>query len=99
MKKVKNSEINVSAVVGYPVRIPSENKGVDGMIQREPEPKMVVSCMSCGQEFDSTFSVEDFAALSKEQHEAGTLHLCPFCGNLSIYEMKDYHERQTPGSS
>ena len=63
--------------------------------QQEPEPKMVVTCKSCGKEFDSTFSVEDFAALSKEQHEAGTLHLCPFCGNLSIYEMKDYHE--TPG--
>ena len=98
MKKVKNSEINVSEVVGYPVKISSESKSVESMIQGDQEPKMVVSCKSCGQEFDSTFSVNDFAALSKEQHEAGTLHLCPFCGNLSIYEMKDYHERQSKPS-
>jgi predicted RNA-binding Zn-ribbon protein involved in translation (DUF1610 family) len=54
--------------------------------------KMVLRCKSCGQEFDSTFSIEEFSMLSKEQYEAGTLHLCPSCGNLSIYTLKDYKE-------
>ena len=95
MKNSKNSETNnATTVVAYPVVINAEKQSEQVLNQQEPEPKMVVSCKACGKEFDSTFSVDDFAGLSKEQHEAGTLHLCPFCGNLSIYELKDYHERQ-----
>jgi len=54
--------------------------------------KMVLKCKACRADFDSTFSVEDFASLATDQLEAGTLHLCPNCGNLSIYELKDYRE-------
>jgi len=59
---------------------------------KELEEKMVLKCKTCGTEFDSTFSVEEFSMLPREQYEAGTLHLCPNCGNLSIYGLKDYRE-------
>jgi hypothetical protein len=54
--------------------------------------KMELKCKACGKAFDSTFSVEEFSLLPRQQYEAGTLHLCPACGNLSIYELKDYQE-------
>lgn len=54
--------------------------------------KMILRCKSCGRKFDSTFSVDEFSSLPSGQFEAGTLHLCPDCGNLSIYELKDYQE-------
>jgi len=54
--------------------------------------KMVLNCKSCGLDFDSTFSVDEFSLLSEDQNRSGTLHLCPHCGNLSIYELKDYQE-------
>jgi hypothetical protein len=92
LKKLQESEIEVT---GYPLKsYPASS--MDRLPEDKLEPKMVVTCKSCGKEFDSTFTFEDFAALSKEQFEAGTLHLCPFCGNLSLYEMKDYHEPQAP---
>ncbi len=54
--------------------------------------KMALKCKACGLDFDSTFSVEEFSLLSEDQNRSGTLHLCPHCGNLSIYELKDYRE-------
>lgn len=54
--------------------------------------KMRLECHSCGKSFDSTFTVEDFGSLPLEQYEAGTLHLCPYCGDLGIYQLKDYKE-------
>jgi hypothetical protein len=56
------------------------------------EKKMVLKCKSCGSDFDSTFSVYEFSLLSEDQNRSGTLHLCPHCGNLSIYELSDYRE-------
>ncbi|MDA4112276.1 MAG: hypothetical protein OK439_07020 [Thaumarchaeota archaeon] len=86
------SDIKASEITAYAV--PSSSKeSPEGMKEKQKvDPKMALACKSCHAEFDSTFSVEDFVTLSKEQYEAGTLHLCPFCGNLSIYELKDYHE-------
>ena len=89
---MQESEIEVA---GYPLKSYSGIGAVNVPVTTN-EPKMVVTCKACGKEFDSTFTLDDFAALSKEQFEAGTLHLCPFCGNLSLYEMKDYHEAQAP---
>lgn len=54
--------------------------------------KMILKCKSCNEEFDSTFSVEEFSSLPEDQHQTGTLHLCPHCGNLSIYGLSDYKE-------
>ena len=78
---------NESIAVAYPVTLASRDE-----IPLKETKKMVLKCKSCGQEFDSTFSIEEFSMLSKEQYEAGTLHLCPTCGNLSIYVLKDYEE-------
>jgi len=78
---------NESIAVAYPVTLASRDE-----IPLKETKKMVLKCKSCGQEFDSTFSTEEFSMLSKEQYEAGTLHLCPTCGNLSIYVLKDYEE-------
>ena len=57
--------------------------------------KMTLKCKSCLKYFDSTFSVEEFSLLPKDQNTAGTLHLCPHCGNLSIYKLEDYEEPST----
>ncbi|MDG6908102.1 MAG: hypothetical protein JRN20_20220 [Nitrososphaerota archaeon] len=56
------------------------------------ERKMILYCRTCGKAFDSTFAVNDFAALSSEQLRAGTIHLCPHCGELAIYQLSDYKE-------
>ena len=56
------------------------------------ERKMILYCRTCGKAFDSTFAVNDFAALSSEQLKAGTIHLCPHCGELAIYQLSDYKE-------
>lgn len=55
---------------------------------------MEITCKTCGKPFDSTFTVDEFVNLSREQYEAGTLHLCPFCGTISLYRLKDYHEQK-----
>ena len=61
--------------------------------QDEQEKKMMlVKCRSCAKSFDTTFNVQDFETLSRNQMESGTLHLCPHCGNLSLYVLKDYCE-------
>jgi len=54
---------------------------------------MTLDCHSCGRSFDSTFTSSEFSYLPKEQYETGTLHLCPHCGNLSMYLLKDYFEK------
>ena len=56
------------------------------------ERMMILHCRTCGKPFDSTFAVNDFAALSSEQLKAGTIHLCPHCGELAIYQLRDYQE-------
>ena len=53
---------------------------------------MLLRCRYCDNLFDSTFAAEDFAFLSIQQNESGTVHLCPHCGHLSIYLLKDYLE-------
>jgi len=68
-----------------------ENKGKDDLNSTGTR-KVALSCKSCKGEFDSTFSVEEFSALPHDQFGTGTLHLCPHCGNLSIYMLTDYHE-------
>jgi len=78
---------NESIELAYPVTLASRSE-----ISVKETKKMSLKCKSCGQVFDSTFSLEEFSMLSKEQYEAGTLHLCPTCGNLSIYVLKDYEE-------
>jgi predicted RNA-binding Zn-ribbon protein involved in translation (DUF1610 family) len=55
--------------------------------------KMIVVCKSCGAKFDSTCAVAEYESLSKDQYEAGTLHLCPNCGFLGTYLLKDYREQ------
>ena len=59
------------------------------------EKKMILTCKACQKEFNSTFSVDDFATLSRDQLKEGTLHLCPFCGDLAIYSLNDYHESES----
>jgi len=54
--------------------------------------KMVLVCKYCSSSFDSTFTVDEFSLISGQQLESGTLHICPHCGNLSIYLMTDYRE-------
>ncbi len=78
---------NEPIAVAYPVTLISKD-----VTPLKETKKMVLKCKSCGQDFDSTYSIEEFSMLSKEQYEAGTLHLCPSCGNLSIYVLKDYGE-------
>ncbi|MDG6995258.1 MAG: hypothetical protein JRN52_04980 [Nitrososphaerota archaeon] len=56
------------------------------------ERRMILHCRTCSKPFDSTFAVNDFAALSAEQLKAGTIHLCPHCGELAIYQLRDYEE-------
>jgi len=56
--------------------------------------KMSVNCKSCGKSFDSTFTVAEYESLPAEQYEAGTLHLCPYCGFLGTYLLKDYEEER-----
>jgi len=78
---------NEPTAVAYPVTLTSKDE-----TPLKETKKMVLKCKSCGVVFDSTFSIEEFSILSKEQYESGTLHLCPSCGNLSIYVLKDYEE-------
>jgi len=94
LEKSQESDIKSSEIIAYTVHSISQKGSGNMAHDQKPDPKMVLTCKSCKEEFDSTFSVEDFATLPKEQYESGTLHLCPSCGNLSIYELKDYHEHQ-----
>lgn len=55
---------------------------------------MLVKCRACEREFDSTFTVDDFAKLPLDQKESGTLHLCPHCGTLGLYVIHDYFEQK-----
>jgi uncharacterized C2H2 Zn-finger protein len=58
-------------------------------------PKMMqVRCVKCGNLFESTFSVDDFHSLPSSFTDGGTLHLCPHCGHLGIYSLKDYVENK-----
>ncbi len=56
--------------------------------------KMSLNCKSCGESFDSTFTVAEYESLPTEQYEAGTLHICPHCGFLGTYLLKDYKEER-----
>ena len=77
-------------VEGYPINLESTS-----LKQEEQKKKMMlVKCRSCAKSFDTTFTVQDFETLSRNQMESGTLHLCPQCGNLSLYVLKDYFEEK-----
>jgi predicted RNA-binding Zn-ribbon protein involved in translation (DUF1610 family) len=90
---IKTNEDNPNETLAYPLNYPAtsqvtENAADDSKLSK----KMILKCKSCGASFDSTFSSEEFSMLSQDQNRSGTLHLCPNCGNLSIYELKDYQE-------
>ena len=76
------------------VIISKKNDVVENVLSmpRGKERKMTLLCRACDKRFDSTFGVEDFASLSSEQMKSGTIHLCPFCGELAIYQLVDYQE-------
>jgi len=96
-KDMSNDSVENSATpysVDYALNAISHDDKSDMENLMDKRKKMVLRCKSCGKEFDSTFSVEEFSMISEEQRDAGTLHLCPSCGNLSIYELKDYFEPQ-----
>lgn len=86
-----NAELSSAYPISYPL---SPVKSVFEQVDPEKltSKKMVLKCKSCRNYFDSTFSVEEFSQLPRDQNQAGTLHLCPHCGNLSIYELVDYKE-------
>jgi predicted RNA-binding Zn-ribbon protein involved in translation (DUF1610 family) len=91
------NELSTDANLAYPLNYPitsheNETGKMDSVMTEPEQKKMVLKCKACGNDFQSTFSVREFSMLSQEQFEAGTLHLCPDCGNLSIYKMKDYRE-------
>jgi transcription elongation factor Elf1 len=54
---------------------------------------MFVRCRVCGEPFETTFSADEIDRFSSKQNEVGTLHLCPNCGDLSLYKMNDYFEK------
>ncbi len=74
-----------------PVDLSGISKEADKTINRKNK-AMMVNCRACGRSFETTFSVDDFERLSSDQSEAGTLHICPHCGDLGLYKMKDYFE-------
>ncbi len=94
----QNANLNNEASnqpVAYDLNYSNLNRGTQATSElpsSQNEKKMVLKCKSCGENFDSTFSVEEFSLLPEDQNGSGTLHLCPQCGNLSIYELKDYRE-------
>jgi DNA-directed RNA polymerase subunit RPC12/RpoP len=53
---------------------------------------MLVECASCGEIFNSNFSISEFNSLSVDQLESGTLHLCNRCGHLGLYKIRDYKD-------
>ncbi len=57
--------------------------------------KMEITCKSCGKSFDTTFTIDDLVSLPRDQYEAGTLHLCPYCGKLLMYHSEDYREHMS----
>jgi hypothetical protein len=69
-----------------------KNNGVAKVMILKSMNKMSLDCKSCGNSFDSTFTVEEYESLPTEQYEAGTLHICPHCGFLGTYLLKDYKE-------
>jgi hypothetical protein len=85
-----------SESLAYPLNYSVSNRDPEAtkkvMDGHKKDRKMILMCKACGANFDSTFSVEEFSLLAEDQNRSGTLHLCPNCGNLSIYELKDYQE-------
>ncbi|MGI0080226.1 MAG: hypothetical protein ACRECH_11430 [Nitrososphaerales archaeon] len=80
-------------IEAYPIEIRHEQLSSDEAHSNPSDNvKMLIKCKSCAKLFDSTFTAEEFASLPKDQNESGTLHLCPHCGQLSIYLLKDYVE-------
>ncbi len=78
----------------YPIQMePKLNRRHPDIDDQRAE-KMLLKCRSCKKVFDSTFTREEFSSLSIDQNESGTLHLCPHCGNLAIYLLKDYFENE-----
>ena len=69
-----------------------ENNSAAEVMTLKTKNKMSLICKSCREAFDSAFTVADFESLAVEQYEAGTLHICPHCGFLGTYLLKDYKE-------
>jgi DNA-directed RNA polymerase subunit RPC12/RpoP len=86
----------INKIEAYPlprtrVSLASEDREDVG---REKRRRMVVRCSECNKLFDSTFTIEDIANLPREGLESGTMHLCPYCGYLGLYLLKDYIEEK-----
>lgn len=79
-------------IEAYPIETRQEQMSSSEIRDRSEKRKMLLKCKSCLNFFDSTFTTDEFALLPKDQNESGTLHLCPHCGQLSIYLLKDYTE-------
>lgn len=79
-------------IEAYPIEIKRQQLPNETPRDSSGKGEMLLKCKSCGKLFDSTFTTADFALLPKDQNESGTLHLCPHCGQLSIYLLKDYAE-------
>ena len=82
-------EQNIEA---YPIPFDEQKLASSDSPSQKHTKMMLLKCRYCHNLFDSTFSTEDFAYVSTQQNEAGTVHLCPHCGQLSIYLLKDYLE-------
>ena len=93
---VNPDEAIANESLAYPLNYSVSNRDSEAikkvMNDGKKDRKLILKCKSCRTNFDSTFSVEEFSLLTEDQNRSGTLHLCPNCGNLSIYELKDYQE-------
>ncbi len=52
--------------------------------------RLMVKCNKCGSLFDSMFTDNDIEKLPRDQLDVGTFHLCPYCGYLGVYHLKNY---------
>jgi predicted RNA-binding Zn-ribbon protein involved in translation (DUF1610 family) len=93
IEPIRESFSNAQRVKGF---TDSRDLGRDSKLEEhiagQKKRVMFVSCRICRKSFETTFSTDDFERLSVNQSETGTLHLCPNCGDLSLYKMKDYFE-------
>ena len=84
---------NKIQVESYPISIELKSPIAVGETSKEEMKELMkVKCRTCRKIFDTTFTVEDFESLPRDQIQSGTLHLCPYCGDLSLYMLKDYFE-------
>ncbi|HKW05617.1 MAG TPA: hypothetical protein VJN71_09990 [Nitrososphaerales archaeon] len=87
-------ELETSNIEAYSIKVKQLKVAGDSKKGSSGSEKMAIRCKRCSHEFDSTFTSEELAILSNDQNESGTLHLCPECGLLSIYLLRDYFQTQ-----